>query len=184
FAALPERYFQTHPAAEIAEHLRLVHEFLVKHFASDEGTLLPVVRWISHANAGHTELWVCTWDRHQLLARIAGALAACELSILSADIFTRHDGLVLDIFRVTTPRFHAVEDERDMQRVGKLLSEALMVENYDFAPLLAKRLRRAQPWERTLDFPVRITINPDINPTYTVVDIAAPDRFGLLYHIL
>jgi [protein-PII] uridylyltransferase len=31
---------------------------------------------------------------------------------------------------------------------------------------------------------VRITINPDINPKYTVVDIAAPDRIGLLYEVL
>ena len=74
--------------------------------------------------------------------------------------------------------------QRDMQRVGKLLNEALMVESYDFAPLLAKRLRRVQSWERTLDFPVRIAINPDINPKYTLVDIAAPDRIGLLYEVL
>ena len=184
FAALPERYFQTHTSGEIAGHLRLVREFLEKHFAEEEGTLAPVVRWVPRPHAGHSELWVCTWDRHQLLARISGALAANELSVLSADIFTRHDGLVLDIFRVTTTRFQAVEDERDMQRVTKLLSEALMVESYDFAPLLAKRLRRVQAWERTLDFPTRISISPDINPTYTVVDIAAPDRLGLLYDIL
>ena len=184
FAALPERYFQTHPAAEIVDHLRLVREFLERHFATDEGTLVPVVRWIPRPNAGHSELWVCTWDRHQLLARISGALAANELNILSADIFTRHDGLALDLFRVTTPRFQAVEDERDLQRVTKLLSEALMVENYDFAPLIAKRLRRVQPWERALDFPTRISISPDINPNYTVVDIAAPDRLGLLYDVL
>jgi [protein-PII] uridylyltransferase len=184
FSALPERYFQTHNSGEIAGHLRLVREFLEKHFEADEGTLVPVVRWIPRPNAGHSELWVCTWDRHQLLARISGALAANELNILSADIFTRHDGLALDIFRVTTPRFKAVEDERDMQRVTKLLSEALMLENYDFAPIIAKRLRRVQTWERTLDFPVRIAINPDINPNYTVVDIAAPDRLGLLYDIL
>jgi [protein-PII] uridylyltransferase len=59
-----------------------------------------------------------------------------------------------------------------------------MVENYDFAPLLAKRLRRANSWERALDFRARMSINPDINPHYTVVDIAAPDRIGLLYEIL
>ncbi len=184
FAALPERYFQTHTSGEIAAHLRLVREFLEKHFAAEEGTLAPVVHWVPRPNAGHSELWVCTWDRHQLLARISGALAATELSILSADIFTRHDGLVLDIFRVTTTRFESVEDERDIQRVRRLLSEALMVEKYDYAPLLAKRLRRAQPWERALDFPVRISISPDIHPDYTVVDITAPDRLGLLYDIL
>jgi [protein-PII] uridylyltransferase len=184
FAALPERYFQTHTSGEIAGHLRLVREFLEKHFAAEEGTLLPVLRWVARPHAGHSELWVCTWDRHQLLARICGAIAASELNILSADIFTRHDGLVVDIFRVATPRFQAVEDERDIQRVTRLLCDALMVENYDFMPLIAKRLRRVQSWERTLDFPARISINPDINPTYTVVDIAAPDRLGLLYEIL
>ena len=184
FAALPERYFQTHTSGEIGGHLKLVREFLEKHFAGEEGTLAPVLRWIPRPHAGHSELWVCTWDRHQLLARICGAIAASDLNILSADIHTRHDGLVLDIFRVATPRFQAVEDERDTQRVGKLLSEALMVENYDFMPLLAKRLRRVQSWERTLDFPARVTINPDINPNFTVVDIAAPDRLGLLYELL
>ncbi len=184
FAALPERYFQTHTSGEIAGHLKLVREFLEKHFAGEEGALAPVLRWVPRPHAGHSELWVCTWDRHQLLARICGALTASDLSILSADIFTRHDGLVLDIFRITTPRFQAVEDERDIQRVGKLLDDALMVENYDFMPLIAKRQRRVQSWERTLDFPVRIAINPHINPKYTLVDIAAPDRTGLLYQVL
>ena len=184
FAALPERYFQTHSPEEIGGHLKLVREFLEKQFAGEEGTLAPVLRWVPRPHAGHSELWVCTWDRHQLLARICGALAASELNILSADIFTRHDGLVVDIFRVATPRFQAVEDERDFQRFSKLLSEALMVESYDFTPLIAKRLRHVQSWERTLDFPARIAINPDINPTYTVVDIAAPDRLGLLYEVL
>ncbi len=184
FAALPERYFQTHNSGEIAGHLKLVREFLEKHFAGEEGTLAPVLRWVPRPHAGHSELWVCTWDRHQLLARICGALTASDLSILSADIYTRHDGLVLDVFRITTPRFQAVEDERDLQRVGKLLDDALMVESYDFMPLIAKRQRRVQSWERTLEFPVRIAINPDTNPKYTLVDIAAPDRIGLLYEVL
>jgi [protein-PII] uridylyltransferase len=91
---------------------------------------------------------------------------------------------VLDIFRVTTTRFEAVEDARDQQRVEKLLTEALQGENYDFMPLLEKRLRRLQQWERTLDFPTRLTINTEANPNYTVVDIATPDRLGLLYDIL
>jgi len=33
-------------------------------------------------------------------------------------------------------------------------------------------------------FPDTHPINPDINPKFTVVDIAAPDRLGLLYDIL
>ena len=184
FASLPERYLLTHTAAEIADHIRLVREFLEERWNTEDHKLDPVVRWISHPNAGHSEMWVCTWDRRQLLARICGTLAVNELSILNADIYTRHDGLVLDIFRITTPRFEAVDDKRDQHRVEKLLSEALQGDSYDFAPLLAKIFRRRFTWERTLDFPTRISISVDASPNYTVVDIATPDRLGLLYEYL
>jgi [protein-PII] uridylyltransferase len=184
FASLPERYLLTHMPEQIVDHLRLFREFLEKRWNTDSQVLAPIVRWIALPNAGHSELWVCTWDRRQLLARICGTLAVNELNILSADIFTRHDGLVLDIFRVTTPRFEAVEDKRDQHRVEKLLAEALQGDSYDFSPLLAKILRRSSPWERTLDFPTHLSISVDANPNYTVVDVTAPDRMGLLYDYL
>jgi [protein-PII] uridylyltransferase len=184
FASMPERYLLTHTPDEIADHLRLFREFLEKRWNTEAHKLRPVVWWLARPNAGHSEMWVCTWDRRQLLARICGALAVNELSILSADIFTRHDGLVLDIFRVTTPRFEAVEDKRDQHRLEKLLDEALQGDSYDFGPLLAKKLRRISKWERTLDFPTRISISAETNPNYTVVDITAPDRLGLLYYYL
>ena len=91
---------------------------------------------------------------------------------------------MLDIFRVATSRFEAVEEGRDPQRVEKLLKEALAVESYDFTPILEKRLRRVQPWEKTLDFPSRITFHRDVSDDYTVVDISTPDRLALLYDIL
>lgn len=182
FEAMPDRYFQNNIATNIAAHIRMFREFLETRWASDEHALSPVIRWESRENAGHSKLHIVTWDRQQLLARICGALAATELNILSADIFTRSDGLVLDVFRVSTTRYEAVEDKRDIAKVERLLNESLKGERYDFAPLLSKTLSRKQAV--VLDFPTRITINTESHPLYTVVDILSPDRLGLLYELL
>ena len=186
FSKMEERYFLTHGmdrAGEVAEHVRMFHEFLEARWSSDEKALAPVLRWVALPNAGHSEMWVCTWDRSHLLARICGALAAAELSILSADIFTRADGLVLDMFRVSTPRFEAVEDKRDIRLVEKLLNEALQSETHDFRPLLAKAHKHSWKREQTAAFPARIFY--DNSPArHTLIEITAPDRLGLLYEVL
>ncbi len=182
FRAMPERYFHNNNETQIAAHVQMFREFLETRWTSDDHALHPVIRWEPRENAGHSELHIVTWDRQQLLARICGTLAATELNILSADIFTRGDGLVLDVFRVSTTRYEAVEDKRDIAKVERLLNEALQVERYDFAPMLAKALARKQAV--VLDFPTRITINAESHPLYTVVDILTPDRLGILYDIL
>ena len=182
FSAMPERYFQNYSSGQIAGHLRMFREFLETRWTSDEHTLRPVIRWESRENAGHSELHIVTWDRQQLLARICGALAATELNILSADIFTRGDGLVLDVFRVSTTRYEAVEDKRDLAKVERLLNIALEGERYDFGPMLTKALGRQQAV--VLDFPTRIAISTESHPRYTVADILTPDRLGLLYDLL
>jgi [protein-PII] uridylyltransferase len=184
FASLPDRYFLTFQPEDIAAHVRMFRVFLEENWNTEDQALVPVIRWIPHPDEGHTELRVCTWDRRQLLARICGALTANELSILSADIFTRGDGLVVDTFRITNTRFQAVEEERDMQRVERLLKEALKTDAYDFSPLISKKVHRVPTWDRKLSFPTRFSISTEANPNYTVVDMVAPDRLGLLYDIL
>jgi len=187
FATMPARYFMVphgkEMSAVIVEHVRMVREFLEKRWNTDTHPLTPVLRWVSQPAAGHSELWVCTYDRAQLLARIAGALSAAELNILSADIFTRADGIVLDKFRVTTERFEAVEHEVDLRKVERLLNKALEVEAYDFRPELAKVRRLRVDQIESPDFVP--TVRYDNSPEkHTVFEVVAPDRRGLLYDVL
>ncbi|HEV7867188.1 MAG TPA: [protein-PII] uridylyltransferase, partial [Chthoniobacteraceae bacterium] len=69
FEYMPDRYFQAYPVADICEHIRLFRQFLEER-RGDTPPLAPAVRWIPHADRGHSEFWFCGWDRSELLARI------------------------------------------------------------------------------------------------------------------
>jgi [protein-PII] uridylyltransferase len=182
---MPDRYFQRHPVPEIVEHIRLFRKFLIGWANPDNSPLTPAIKWIAHPHSGHSEVQFCGWDRWELLARIAGAFASAEINILSADIFTRDDNLVLDIFRVCNTKMEAVTDERDMAAVERRLLQALMGEEFDFTADLAKvKKKRGFHLSQELDFPTRIKIDNESHPTCTLVDIQAPDRLGFLYDVL
>ena len=185
FHCMPDSYFQAFDQTAIASHVRLFRSFFEMRMESDALGLAPAVRWVVHPERGHSEIWVCTWDRKNLLAKIAGSIASANLNILSADIFTRSDNLVLDIFRVCNTKFEAVTDAREIEFMERTLIAALSEEEFDFAPLLAKaRQRNVFYWQQELEFPTRIVIDSDAHPTFTLVDIQTPDRMGLLYDIL
>jgi [protein-PII] uridylyltransferase len=185
FEDMPDRYFQTHSVHDIAEHILLFRRFLEQHFRQGATATAPVIRWIPRPNQGHSEVWICGWDRRELLARIAGSFSTVQLNILSADIFTRSDNLVLDIFRVCNTRFEAVSDEDEIAEVEERLRSALQSEEFDFTPLIAKAMtKRDFHLAQELDFPTRIVIDNDAHPIYTLIDIQTPDRLGLLYSLL
>lgn len=182
FLFMPEGYFNAFDEPTIAAHVRLFHTFFE---ARETDGLAPAIRWIPHPDRGHSELWVCTWDRKYLLAKIAGSLAVNHLNILSADIYTRGDNLVFDVFRVCDTKFQAVTSPRDIEGVEKALTASLAKEYFDFRPALQKAMRKpASRLSQELEFPTRISVVNDAHPVYTVIDIQTPDRLGLLYNIL
>ncbi|MDP9291607.1 MAG: [protein-PII] uridylyltransferase, partial [Verrucomicrobiota bacterium] len=185
FQYMPDIYFQSYAPSEVASHIRLFRSFMETRFGDGELGLAPAIKWSPRPERSHTEVCVCTWDRQQLFAKIAGAFAVAQLNILSADIYTRADSLVLDIFRVCNTQLAAVVEGRETALVEKHLQQALESEDYDFGPLLEKVLRRRNAHLSVeLDFPTRIMIDNNAHPIYTLIDIQTPDRLGLLYHLL
>ena len=185
FESMPERYFQTYGPVEIVEHIRLFRRFLEARDADDSLALAPAVQWVAHPDRGHTEFWFCGWDRQGLLARIAGSLSVAHLNILSADVFTRSDSLVLDIFRVCNTKFEAVTDEKDMALVERRLRQSIEAEHFDLTALLAKAKKsRAFHLAQEIDFPTRIVVENDAHAVYTLVEVQTPDRLGLLASLL
>jgi len=186
FLHMPERYAQTFDADQIAGHLRLFRTFIEHHLVAEGAAALsPAFKWIAKPEQGHSEVWICGWDRPRLLERIAGAFLAAQINILSADIFTRGDNLAIDIFRVCSPQLTPVTSQRDTTRVETRLADSMAVEDFDFTPLL-NREARLRPYRisQEADLPTRITLDNASHPNSTLIDIQTPDRLGLLYDLL
>ncbi|MEY2518621.1 MAG: [protein-PII] uridylyltransferase [Verrucomicrobiota bacterium] len=185
FEVMPDNYFRAFAVDEIVAHLKLFRRFLQNLYVRDEPPLAPAVSWQAFPEQGHSIASFCAWDGQELLAKIAGSLAVVPLNILSADIYTRGDNVVVDIFRVCDARFRAVTDEHDQALVESTLRASLADENFDFAPLLEQARRRiAKRSGHGLDFPTRISVENKAHPTYTLIQIQTPDRLGLLYELL
>lgn len=185
FEYMPDRYFQTFKAPEIAQHILLFRSFLRARYKGSAGPLAPAVRWVSRPEQGHSEVSICGWDRRELLARLAGSFSSARLNILGADVFTRGDSLVLDLFRVSTANFEAVSEPREMAQVEERLEQAFERDDFELEARLAEAAkRRTLQLSQGLDFPTRISIDNEAHPTYTIVDVQTPDRLGLLYDLL
>ncbi|MFZ4483850.1 MAG: [protein-PII] uridylyltransferase [Chthoniobacterales bacterium] len=184
FAQMPERYFRMFGATEIASHIRLFRTFYESHLQEGASGLCPVVKWMHHPEQGHSEVLMCGWDHPGLVARICGAFLSARVNVLSADIYTRGDNLVLDVFRVCDPKHRPVENERDHRTVEKILDESLLNPDFDFTSHIAKaRERVGYLMSSEADIPTRITVDNRNHPAFTIVDIETPDRMGLLYDL-
>ncbi len=184
FEFMPDHYFRAFEAREIVAHVELFRRF---YRASCFGStpLAPVISWEALAEKGHTVLTLCTWDRQQLLSKIAGAISLVPLNILGADIFTRGDNVALDVFRICDLHGRAVTNESDMALVEATLKKALEVEAFDLtAPLQHARQQSRRRVTADLDFSSQISIDNEADPHFTLVEIQTPDRIGLLHDLL
>lgn len=184
FAHMPERYFRTFSSSEIAAHIRMFRKFFAAQLREGASGLCPVVKWLHHPEQGHSEVHLCGWDHPGLIARICAAFLANRINILSADIHTRGDNLVLDIFRVCDAKHQPVASERDQRLFLRLLDESLQDPDFDFGPHLAKaRPVRGYRMSQDAEIPTRITVDNLSHPAFTILDLETPDRMGLLYDL-
>ncbi len=185
FDFMPDNYFRAFAVDDIASHLRLFRDFFAKRSSDDSSPFAPAVKWEAFPEQGHSIVSFCAWDQRQLLARIAGSFSVVPINILSADIYTRGDNLVLDVFRVCSADAKAVTDRKKCEQVERTLSDSLGNQAFDFPPLIAEARHKSRDGlPRGIDFPTRISIDNKVHPTYTLVQIETPDRLGLLYDLL
>ena len=185
FDFMPDNYFRASEVPEIVRHFKLFRSFLKNASAQSDRTLAPAISWEAFPEQGHTIASFCTWDRQQLLAKIAGSFSVVPLNILSADTFPREDHAVLDILHVCDTKGRAVTDEQDLALVESTLRRALEDENFDFTPLIETARRQIRHrLAQEAEFPTSIAIDNKAHPAYTLIQIETPDRLGLLYDLL
>src|SRR5881296_1083449 len=184
FEFMPDHYFRATDVPEIIEHLKLFRSFLENVSDSGESPLAAAIKWKIMPEQGHSVVTFCTWERERLLAKVAGSFSVVPLNILSADVFPRGDNVVLSIFRVCDTKARPVTSPRDFELVEQTLRRALEDESFDFLPLIEKAKRQSRHLAPAIEFPTRIAIDNKTHPTYTLIEIQAPDRIGLLYDVL
>ncbi|MGD9857400.1 MAG: HD domain-containing protein, partial [Planctomycetaceae bacterium] len=116
--------------------------------------------------------------------RITGALLAKRLEIISADINTTADGIVVDSFRVLDRDFSADVPAERIDEVGTAIRRVL-TEDTPIEPLFRKNRRYGTPARRGpgADLPLRVVVDGDSSGSRTILDVFAYDRPGLLYVI-
>jgi [protein-PII] uridylyltransferase len=186
FQHMPASYFNFREAESVIEHVRQFREFFVKLGTEEkaEAGLLPIMQWEDHPEQGYSDLTVVCWDRHLLLARVAGALAAQSINILSADFFRRGDHLVLDIFRVCTTNFTAVSAKAARQRVEASVKAAFLDPEFNFSKEIAEKRAASSTLDAiSAELPQRVYLNNHLSPDENVLELQVLDRLGLLHDV-
>jgi [protein-PII] uridylyltransferase len=173
FATLPRRYFVSHDPREIARHARLV-----LRFDPAQGVALAV----REVNDGSSELLLCTRDVHGLYAMVAGTLASRGLNILGSNVYTTRAGLALEVYRVATPPGGEPERRLAWQAFEATLREVL-AGTRDLAELIRQRRRPLGRPQTPARHPPSVKITNAESDFYTILDVAADDRLGLLYDL-
>lgn len=181
FAGMPARYWDTATETEILWGLRTIHRFLYELASPESSGTAPALDTRNFPEEGVTELMLCTWDRHGLLAKVAGALSALGINILRADVYTRTDAIALDIFRICEREGSHISSASRLEEI-RFLVEGALSEPPRFASLWACS-RHKHFLHSSGDAPT-IRFDTVSSPESTVVTLEALDRLGLLHDVL
>lgn len=162
-------YFISFTPQEIREHIRTVMR-------------RPAVSALFRQTAGVTEVTIIAQDAPFALSRFCGTLSANDANILDAGIFTRRDGMIIDRFRVVDFVSRSVLTGQQCERFRQEL-EDVFHGRVDLQDLLS---RHRAKWKRRSSPPnpnIRLDVEFEDHPRYTIIDVYAADTLGFLYRI-
>jgi [protein-PII] uridylyltransferase len=167
--AMPDQYILYTPVHKVIDHMGLMKRL------PDEKL---VINYRHYADKGYTELTICAYDAYGMFYRTAGTIAAKNLNILRAQVYTSKNGVMIDTFQITDPEGNIYTYDDAWESVSTDLRAALMSAH--------------RPPEPGIYVPARVlsaAITPsvefdnDTSDSFTIVDVSARDRVGFLYHV-
>lgn len=173
---MPDRYFLANPVDVVRRHARI---------ARDRGEELVTVRVGPGPSEDVEEIVVVSSDRPGLLSDLTAVFAAHDLSILTAQIYTRTRKTgdeAFDVFWVKvgdhTPMPAQLAEDLQ-QDIARRLTNRISAQD------LIARQSTPPPWSVRPGPKVSTHISVDNNASsrYTVVDVFTKDRVGLLHEI-
>ena len=170
---MPRAYLLAFPVDELIRHFALM--------ANELGPSEVRVHWTPGGAPGVYELIVVARDRPGLFSKASGALSLNGVNVLDAQIFTSRDGIAIEAFRVEGAHDREIDAER-WERVEANLSRALAGRISLDLRLAEKRDAYDRPSKGKRE-PAKVIVDNSVSDFYTVVEVHATDRVGLLYGI-
>jgi len=140
---------------------------------------LPVVAVHYARNSGSTEVLVFTPDLANLLVRTTAGFDRLNLNIVDARLHTTQMGFALHNYLVLDQNDNAVCTDAEQKEIEEALKDQLLM------PRKGRDPRKAHLPRALKQFPIPTQVNfPEIRQgQYTVLEVIAQDRPGLLYQI-
>jgi len=165
-----EAYVSLFSDQEIAQHIR------------KSTKVGPVSTLFNHFD-GYSEVTVLGKDAPFFLSHCCAVLSANDANIFDANVFTRDDGVIIDRFRVSDTTTKRRLEDRVCTKIDEELRKVVDGE-VDVQDLFEAHRRR---WKRRVGLPVNPNVRIDVEfedaPRFTIIDVFAPDSVGFLYRI-
>ncbi len=138
-------------------------------------------RFIHNSHKALTELMICSSSQHALFAQIAGGCALSNISVIHAKIFTLPIGVTLLQFDIQTREGLPLRSDKRKEKLIDAIRDLISRET----PLNEVALPHKKEPGRTRVFkvPPTVLIDNRTSRDYTIIEVSARDRIGLLFTI-
>lgn len=173
--ALPPAYLISTEPEQIAEDLRMLARL-------GPGQVHAQARYLPETQTVQFTIGTSEQVAPGIFHRLTGALTSKGLQILSAQIYTLADAMVLDRFWVYDPDYTGQPPDDRLQEVCEALRASLRPEAQ--APTFRRIWQVGASHGQPLLHPEsRVLIDNHTSDRYTIIDVITLDRRGLLYAI-
>lgn len=176
WSQLGDDYFLRHSAGDIVWHSAAI----LQHADSNEPLVLVRETTQREYDGGGTQIFVYGAHRHDFFATTVATLDQLNLSTVDARIMTSKGGFSIETYIVLDAEGDRIGDDPErIQEIRTGLTEALR-NPAAYPEIIQRRVPRQLKY---FSFTPQITIHNDAQRPYTVVEVVAPDRPGLLARI-
>lgn len=174
--ALPSRYLTTTSPQKIVAQITMAKEM------KEEGKVASLRYDLVE---GRHEIVVCTWDRPGLFSSICGVILAHGFNITEARIHTWANAIAMDTFTVE-PLGREAKEPMDPGKIEEMERDlrAILEGTLSVKELLSRRIKSPMGAQRRYpQMRPRVKIDNRDSDFYTLVEIRATDRPGLLFAV-
>lgn len=170
-----QKYLALVPPARMAHHIRMIRKL-----SPDTNRIM----WeVNDPAPSYTELTAVSYDVPGFMSHVCGALSSKNINILGVQVFSSKDGYAIDIFQVTDLRGNKLPHGFRLDRLRNDLNSVLLGEADPRDKFPIRPRARFVSEDLVAMRPPEVIITNDLSHEFTVLEIKAFDRAGLLYDI-